>query len=173
MIAAPGVRTAQFPSIAAGDEGKVALVYIGTSSDAEVSEMEDTVAWRGYLATIPDATSEEPSIATSPVTPPEDPIARGPCDDDNRCDGIGDFVDIVIDDEGRPWAALVDVCSEECTAEDGNDQALGALGTLQQGFALRGNATALEPLGEAGANESASPPANDSGSAASGTGLAR
>lgn len=161
VIAAPGVETAQFPAIAAGEEGKIALVYIGTPSDTEVSEMEDDVAWTGYLATIPDATTANLTIATSPLNTPEHPIARGPCDDDNRCDGIGDFVDIVIDEDGRPWAALVDVCHDECSAEDGNDQALGAIGTLETGFALRGEASSLQPL-EATSGPADNATANDS-----------
>lgn len=146
QVAAPGVETAQFPSIAAGDAGKVAITYIGTSSDEEVSEMGNDVAWTGYIASIPNATQPAPTIATSPLNTPEDPIARGPCDDDNRCDGIGDFIDIVIDDHGRPWAAHVDVCNADCDSDDGNDEALGAVGTLTQGFSLRGNDTALPPI---------------------------
>jgi hypothetical protein len=145
-VALPDVATAQFPAIAAGAEGKLAFVYLGTDSDEPVPDMSDEVAWNAYVATVPDALKPNPTIATSQVNLQGDPIARGPCDDDNRCDGIGDFIDIVIDDDGRPWSALVDVCHDACDAQSGNDEAIGAVGTLEQGFALRGNATQLPPL---------------------------
>lgn len=154
-VAHPDVETAVFPAIAAGDAGKVALVYIGTNATEDIGKMNEAVTWNAYLATLTETTSADPVIATSQLNPPGEPIARGPCDDDNRCDGIGDFIDLVIDADGRPWAALVDVCHDDCDAKDGNDQALGAVGTLSQGFPLRGNATSLPVIELPGAGQSA------------------
>lgn len=146
MIAPPEVRTAVFPKIAAGDTGRVALAYYGTSNETAIDEMGDDTTWTAYLATIPNATAPEPLVLTAPLHPPDDPIARGPCDDDNRCDGVGDFIDVVIGGDGRPWTSMVDVCHDDCNATTGNDRAIGVVGTLSQGLPLRGEAAALPPL---------------------------
>lgn len=148
MVGVPGIRTAVFPTISAGDAGKVTLAYYGTNSDMDQEDMDASVTWHAYLATLPNATAPEPVVATAPLNPPEDPVARGPCDDVNRCSDVGDFIDVVIDPGGRPWVAFVDVCHDACTAEDGTDRPEGAVGTLLQGFPLQGSGPTLSPLGD-------------------------
>lgn len=143
MVAKPGLNTTTFPTLAAGAADRIALVYLGTTSDEDIRAMGTNDTWHAYLSTIVNATDQDPVIAAAPVDPLDDPIARGPCDDDNRCDGIGDFIDIVIDADGRPWAALVDVCNEACVGGDQNDEALGKVATLAQGPSLIGE---LAPL---------------------------
>ncbi len=158
MVAKPGLNTTTFPTLAAGAADRVALVYLGTTSDEAIPDMGANATWHAYLSTIVEATSPDPVIAAAPVDPLDDPIARGPCDDDNRCDGIGDFIDIVIDDDGRPWAALVDVCNEACVDGDQNDEALGKVATLAQGPSLIGE---LAPLPAIPGLEEPGTPAGD------------
>ena len=53
----------------------------------------------------------------------------------HRCGGFGDFIDIVIDSEGRPWAAL-----------SHNPANRGLAATMAEGPALRGELRDLPPL---------------------------
>ncbi len=138
-VAAPGIQSAVFPAIAAGDEGKIAMIYYGTPKDI-VNEGDDDANWTAFIVTVPDALAAQPILASAALHADADPIAMGPCDDDNRCSGVGDFIDIVIDMEGRPWAALFD----SYAPDDGPTG--GAIGTLSQGFPLRGDADALPVL---------------------------
>ena len=55
---------------------------------------------------------------------------------DKRCGGFGDFIDIEIDDEGRPWIALAHNPAGE----------IGIVGTLIQGPTLYGDLKQLTPL---------------------------
>ncbi len=142
-INAPGVETAVFPSIAAGDEGRVALTYYGTNSTSGTNSMDDSDVWYAYLVTVLNATSTKPIIATATLS--DHPIARGNCDDDNRCKGVGDFVDIVIDMDGRPWAGLIDACPGD-DPDLCNGPVQGLVGTLRQGVPLRGDDHRLPAL---------------------------
>ena len=58
-----------------------------------------------------------------------------------RCGGFGDFIDVEIDDEGRPWIALAHNAA-------GFDEAV--IGTLTEGPALYGELAYLAPLPPAG-----------------------
>jgi len=152
-IAPPEVSLMDFPTIAATGNGSVALAYVGTTADVDSFEdLETGDPWNGYLTTITNATSEDPTILTTTVNPEDDPIARGNCNSANRCQGdsggyLGDFIDVVIDD-GRPWVALVDTCTEECVdnPSSGRDVGVGMVGTINQGPSLSDPTTALSPL---------------------------
>ena len=54
-----------------------------------------------------------------------------------RCGGFGDFIDVEIDDEGRPWIALA-----HNTA--GSDEAI--IGTFTEGPSLYGDLAYMEAL---------------------------
>lgn len=143
-----GVNTAEFHTIAAGADGRVAIAYYGTATDGDSNTFTKTTTWNAYLTISTDATSASPTFTTVSMNDPADPIARGACNDDNRCIDVGDFIDVVIDDAGRPWVALVDECIGLCVTR-GNlpTTTAGAIGTLAAGDALRGPAgTPLAPL---------------------------
>ena len=133
MIAAPGVNRTGFPTIFAGDEGRVALGYIGLQSGH--------AGWNGYMAVMTDAFSEFPLITSVSVNLFEDPLDITEDCGDVRCGGFGDFIDIEIDDEGRPWIAL---------AHNVNNQE-GIVGTMITGPSLYGDIIQLEVI-EAGGN---------------------
>lgn len=155
MVAPPGVGTAAFPSIAAGSDGRIAMAFYGTAAAKEYADMEANDTWNGYITIATDALSADMTLASVTVNDPADPIARGVCGG-TRCNGVGDFIDIVIDAEGRPWGAFVDVCNDECAtpAGEANLKSFGFVGTLLQGYRLRGELEALPALPTA-ANEPA------------------
>ena len=71
---------------------------------------------------------------------PDDPLDSTPDCGYRRCGGFGDFIDIVIDHEGRPWAAM----------SNNNYNDMGIVGTFSEGPALRGDEEFLPPLPEGG-----------------------
>lgn len=146
VVASPEpVGTADFPAIDVGAPGEVALAYVGTSADVPYSAMGHNDTWNAYITTSEDALSAEPTFATAPVNPPSDPIARGECGN-SRCYGdsggaLGDFIDVNIGPDGRPWAAFVDACTAGCAngTDATNDEGVGLVGTYARGPSLAGD----------------------------------
>jgi hypothetical protein len=137
MIAAPGVNQTGFPTIFAGDEGRVALGYIGLQGGQS--------GWNGYMAVLTDAFNEYPLITSVSVNLFDDPLDITEDCGNVRCGGFGDFIDIEIDDDGRPWIALAhNVRNQE-----------GIVGTFVTGPSLYGDLIQLEVI-EAGGNSTLS-----------------
>ncbi|MBW3582435.1 MAG: glycoside hydrolase [Euryarchaeota archaeon] len=155
-ITPEGVNITDFPTIAAGSEGRVAVAFIGTDAhnNKTYGEMEIDDDWHAWLVVGTELHTANATWYDVQTTPADDPIARGICGG-TRCQasggGLGDFIDIEIDAEGRPWAAFVDVCHDDCRAAQWipegsntvNDKALAFVGTLRAGPALRGELVAL------------------------------
>lgn len=141
QVGAAHVTATGFPTIAAGGPGSVAFAYIGTDVEGGYEGDAEAMDWTGYIGISVDALADQPMVASVPVNAPDDPLDAERACGAMRCGGFGDFIDITIDSEGRPWAAL---------AHNGHGDA-GIVGTLAHGPSLRGagNLTAL-PLGGPG-----------------------
>lgn len=151
-VTAPGLTATSFNAIAAGTDGRIALAYIGTDIEGGYEGKTKADDWKGaewnaFLAVITDALSPTPVVQTVTANDPSDPVARGQCGR-TRCNGMTDFIEIVVDVEGRPWASFVDVCNDDCaTSADGkNTGNMGFAATLRAGPALRGALAALPLL---------------------------
>jgi hypothetical protein len=148
------VSGTQFDAIAVGAPGHVAIAYVGTEipggfdgrKDGECDLVTNTctqgegwqnATWNGYLTVATDALDPNATFETVTVNPLSDPIARGFCGH-SRCYGMNDFLDVVIDGEGRPWASFVDVCTQKCVTDPtmSHDKAVGFAGTLTNGPSL-------------------------------------
>ena len=81
-------------------------------------------------------------ITTVAVNLPNDPLDITDDCGNVRCGGFGDFIDVEIDDEGRPWIALA-----HNPAGD-----IGIIGTLMTGPSLYGELKQL-PLIPAGGRD--------------------
>ncbi|MAJ18333.1 MAG: hypothetical protein CMA06_00645 [Euryarchaeota archaeon] len=114
-----------FPAISAGGEGRVALAYLGDSGNN---------TWNGYISIITDAFSDNPLITTVQLNEFGDPLDTTADCGYNRCGGFGDFIDILVDQHGRPWFGLSHNIVDE-----------GIFGTIAIGPSLRGP---LAPLPE-------------------------
>jgi hypothetical protein len=143
MVGKPGVTAGKFNAIAAGGEGKIAFTYLGRAFNGTV--------WHAYIGVVTNALAENPLVLTTMVDSPEDPVAIHSCA--GRCDGMGDFMDIQIDNLGRPWAALVDVCNDKCSQDFAKDPLsarhdanMGFVGTLATGPSLLAAGGALPAL---------------------------
>ncbi len=133
MVAPDGVGTTDWPTVTAGAAGHAAFAYYGTQTTKAYDEMDGEDTWNGYIGIWSNGT-----ITTVKVN--DDPLARGICGG-TRCQGVGDFIDITMAPDGRPWAAFVDVCHDACiSGETGANEGgnLGVAGTLDVGPSLLG-----------------------------------
>ena len=128
MVAPPEVTETGFPTIFAGDEGRVVVGYIG--------ESVDNGGWSGYMSVMTDAFADNPLITSVAVNAPEDPLDSTDDCGNVRCGGFGDFIDVELDDEGRPWIALAHNVNGE----------LGIVGTYVYGPALYGDLLLLPEI---------------------------
>lgn len=106
MIAPPGVVSASLPAMEMGDDGKLAIVYAGTTTKTDDDAEK---LWNGYITITEDALAKRPVFYSGTINDPADPITRGRCEG-IRCTTLGDFFDVAIGPDGTPWAAFIDGC---------------------------------------------------------------
>lgn len=106
MIAPPGVVSASLPAMDMGDDGKLAIVYAGTTTQTDNAADK---LWNGYITITEDALAKRPVFYSGTINDPADPITRGRCEG-IRCTTLGDFFDVAIGPDGTPWAAFIDGC---------------------------------------------------------------
>ncbi|HUR61889.1 MAG TPA: sialidase family protein [Candidatus Thermoplasmatota archaeon] len=130
-VTAPGVTAAKFPSIVAGDTGRIAFLYLATTTPhgSHVGDVNQTTGkrqheseyqnatWNAYVGFSLNANDESPVFATVTAHDVTDPLARGSCS--GRCfgtdnGGMYDFLDIDIHPTtGQVYVALIDNCGAE------------------------------------------------------------
>lgn len=107
MVAPPGVHDANFPMVAAGDEGRVAISFPGSSVDAP---NDATRPWHAWVMVTEDALASRPTFHAAPADDGSDPLHRGVCN--NRCSGMYDFIDLQVSPlDGSAWATFTDTCT--------------------------------------------------------------
>lgn len=128
LVSPPEVTIGRFTAITSGDDGRIALAYLGTRDAAERPQTApETTRWNLYAALSFDADSASPTFTTVQVTPDSDPVQIGPIWEGGGGDpsrNLLDFIDLHIGPEGRPVIAFADGCVGACasnpdaTAED-------------------------------------------------------
>jgi hypothetical protein len=127
----PSITSAVFPDIIAGDDGRVAIAYLGTTTpDDDWNDGErkhdpsvagDEAVWHLYVSYLEDATGDDPTFTTARLTPDTDPVQRGCINQDsdtpNLCRNLLDFMDMV-EHEGSVYVVYPDGCHACATAED-------------------------------------------------------
>ena len=93
------------------------------------------------MAIMTDAFAEHRLNTSVAVNQPDDPLDITSDCGNVRCGGFGDFIDVEIDDEGRPWIALAHNAA-------GFEEAV--IGTLTEGPALYGDLVYLPVLPSGG-----------------------
>ena len=130
MIAPPGVHDTNFPIIAAGDPGKIAITFPGSSVDDQEDESRP---WHAWMTVSTNALDANPLFVANIANPANDPIHRGTCD--GRCDGMFDFLDLQLSlKDGTAWGTFTDTCTP------GNDCHIdrsAGLATDAEGVAVR------------------------------------
>jgi hypothetical protein len=119
-IAPPDVTLTTFAGITSGDDGRIAMSWIGTKTEqepgAEPSNATAGSMWHAFVTTSFDADSSNPTFVTQQVTPDEDPVQvgcvwlQGGGGGPNGCRNLLDFIDMVRDTEGRWYVAITDGC---------------------------------------------------------------
>jgi hypothetical protein len=120
LVAPPGVTETNLPQIDARGEGKIALVYYG-SSDSNFPKCKDEcddrdyqkTTWNAYVTISANALDADPLFYTGAVAD-SDPLVRGECGP-GRCHWPYDFIDVEIGPDGIAYGAFVDGCMKGCT----------------------------------------------------------
>jgi len=136
MIAPPGVHEVQFPQLTAGDDGRIAVSFVGTRAE---DSADLTRPWDFYVTFSTDATSANPLWVSNIANASGDPVHRGNCP--GRCGNMLDFLDTNTSPlDGSLWAAAVDTCVEECATNpeaEGFSDAGDGTATAAEGIAIR------------------------------------
>ncbi|HVG11046.1 MAG TPA: PKD domain-containing protein [Thermoanaerobaculia bacterium] len=115
--AAFGIANSVFPEVVAGDNGRAAVAFLGTTGTGPVYGTNTTldVEWHLYVAT----TYNGGATWTTVDATPNDPVQRGAiCTQGTTCTtgrNLLDFNDITIDDEGRVLVGYSDGCIGACS----------------------------------------------------------
>ncbi len=113
MIAPPGVREVNWPTIDAGDPGRIAITFPGTTAVGDDNERSTDLSrpWNSYVVVSTNALSSKPLFLSNITNHPYDPVHRGNCN--GRCGNMFDFLDVFVSpqDQGRIWATAVDTCT--------------------------------------------------------------
>ncbi|MCU1591522.1 MAG: hemagglutinin protein [Frankiales bacterium] len=132
-VTAPGVKVTDLATLTVGAPGKVAIAYLGTTSD------EKKAFWNGYLASGVGVLGKSPTFYSASINDPKHPLkATGGSNTDcgpGRCGRILDFLDVEIAPNGAPWGAYVDACYATCekTGVESYADNEGMAGTLVGG----------------------------------------
>ena len=139
MIAPPGVQEVNFPAIAAGDAGHIALTFPGTMSG---DRNDKARPWDSWVVVSTNALDASPTFVANIGNAVGDPIHRGDCL--ARCAGMFDFLDVVgSPSDGTVWASAVDTCTTKgscnTVAAPGNDDEAGTSGVANdmRGIAMK------------------------------------
>lgn len=111
MVAPPGVKNVNFPVIDAGDEGRIAINFPGTTYGTQTSKKAE---WNQYILVSTNALDESPVFVSATGNDEDNFVHRGECR--GRCGGMWDFIDIHISSVGEVWAAASDDCFAKCDA---------------------------------------------------------
>lgn len=114
MIAPPGVREVQWPTVYAGASGRVAVAFPGHN----VADTGDkTRPWDHHVVVTDNALAANPTFVSNISNKATDPVHRGDCP--GRCGNMLDFLDVTIAPVPGPgtgpvnpvWATVVDTCT--------------------------------------------------------------
>ncbi|MGH9863104.1 MAG: hypothetical protein ACRD35_06740 [Candidatus Acidiferrales bacterium] len=115
-FAPPGVHEVNFPTIVAGDPGRIAVLFPGSQSQ---NFSDATRPWNIYIVVSVNALDANPIFTWTTANDPKDPVHRGACGP-GRCDAedggsMFDFLDIQVSPaDGAFWGTASDTCVGEC-----------------------------------------------------------
>lgn len=130
-----GAKSGAFPSIVAGNDGKIALSFYATTDQngawsGNPGDAPASTRWHGYVAIITDAASAAPTIAPVQVT--DHPLQYGCLSKLGGClNNIADYMDVDVGPDGRVYAVYTDGCPATCdsASESKDDAAVVAVQT--------------------------------------------
>lgn len=121
-VAPEGVLSATFLALGAGDDGRIALSFIGTrDTDAGTDAAPPETRWHLWMVTSDDAAAAVPTFTAYQATPDEDPVQVGSiCMEGIFCTGgnrnLLDFIDGAVHPDGTWFTTYTDGCTVGCAA---------------------------------------------------------
>ena len=129
----PGLQASTFQSAVAGDNGRVAVAFLGTTqATAGLTPFDNGYhgLWNLYVAYTYDGGTTWTTVNATPG----DPVQRGCIWDQggsNVCRNLLDFMDTSLTKDGRVTVAFADGCTGACAGPSGTEaQSTGALATI-------------------------------------------
>jgi hypothetical protein len=111
-----GIKNVQFPEVIAGDSGRAAYAFLGSTTGGNPEDTAFTGVWNLYVAITTDGGA---NYTVTDVTP-GDPVERGctylagngTCPSSKR--NLLDFMDVTVDKSGRTLVGYADGCTTAC-----------------------------------------------------------
>lgn len=157
----PDVKGVIHAAMASGADGNLAIAYLGNrETGGSPSEADENTTWHLFVAYTYNADEDVPIFQTHQVSTPEDPVQKG-CiwlqgggGGPRSCRNLLDFIDGVVDSEGRFYATITDgctvasTCSDNPAASEADSRARAvALAIQDHGPSLWDENTLLTPIG--------------------------
>jgi hypothetical protein len=121
-----GIQNAVFPEVIAGDAGRAAFAFLGTTTGGDYQVESFTGVWYMYIAFTYDGGASWQVVNATP----NDPVQRGCVDNGGAtggtyagCRNMLDFNDITVDKQGRVSVAYTDGCTNSTNVPDADRQA--------------------------------------------------
>ena len=132
VAAAAGVRSSTFHEMVAGDDGRAAVAYLGSTTDGNPHASSFGGVWHVYVSFTFNAGASWTTVKAS-----DNVVQRGwICAGGTGC-GAGrnllDFIDAQIDNKGRVVVAIADGCTGSCDSGGGNSGSAYATIVRQSG----------------------------------------
>jgi hypothetical protein len=131
-VGAPyGIRNTEFTMAVAGDAGRAAVAFLGSTRDGNDQKADFTGVWHLYASVTDDGGTTWDTVDITP----DDPVQRG-CiwmrGGGNPCRNLLDFQGMTLDTQGRILIGYSDGCTtEKCLGPDGiPDDSRDSLGTI-------------------------------------------
>ena len=132
VAAAAGIKTSTFHEMVAGDNGRAAAVYLGSTTDGDPHDKGFTGTWRVYVTYTFDGGSTWSTVQASTNIIQKGWICAGGTDcGEGR--NLLDFIDAQIDSHGRILIAVADGCIGSCETGSGRSNANYAVLLRQSG----------------------------------------
>jgi hypothetical protein len=118
MSVTPHVVTSTFHAAVAGDDGRAAVAFLGSTTGGNAFESRWRGVWDLYVAYTYDGGATWKTVKASP-----DPVQRGwMCASGTTCStgrNLDDFLDVNLTKDGRVVVGFADGCIKICAGEDG------------------------------------------------------
>ncbi len=149
--------TAFFPTVVAGDEGKLWVAYYATANTTKhPNDAAEDTEWYLYAAFVEDADTDQPNVVNFLLDPHPVQIGRI-CTEGVNCNVEGgeasdtrnllEFIDSAVDAEtGRLWIVYTDGCDVQCTTQAESDGRTSSVARLDSGPSVFDDVEWLEPF---------------------------
>ena len=132
VAAAAGIKTSTFHEMVAGDDGRAAVAYLGSTTDGDPHASGFNGVWRAYVTYTFDGGATWSTVQASSNIIQKGMICAGGtgCGSSRN---LLDFIDAQVDSHGRILVALADGCIGSCETGSGKSDANYALLLRQSG----------------------------------------